>query len=192
MLKDLELCGFIQEYTPFNLRSNSLLARYHISDQYLQFYFKFIHPIQSQIENSDFNREPTRAIHNDSYIKWLGYSFERMCRKKHKLIARILGFEAVEYTYGAYFSRYTQKNNPEFQIDLVFQRKDKVLTVCEIKYLQSPVTANIINEFEKKLDLFPWREKNTIQKVLISGAGATKDLISRSYFDRIITLNDLF
>jgi len=38
LLIDLEICGFIQKYTPFNLNDSSLLARYSISDAYLQFY----------------------------------------------------------------------------------------------------------------------------------------------------------
>jgi len=42
-----------------------------------------------------------------------------------------------------------------YQIDLVYDRDDKVYTLCEVKYLQSKVTPKIIEEFEKKTGPFP-------------------------------------
>ena len=45
LLRDLELCNFIKQYTPYNLKENSMLARYCIHDNFLTFYFKFIKPI---------------------------------------------------------------------------------------------------------------------------------------------------
>jgi len=55
-----------------------------------------------------------------------------------------------------------------YQIDLVYDRDDKVYTLCEVKYLQSKVTPKIIEEFEKKPALFPNPENSTIHKVLIT------------------------
>src|SRR3989338_3017730 len=50
-LNELELCGFIKKYAPYNLAKSSKLARYQISDAYLQFFFKFIYPELDAIEN---------------------------------------------------------------------------------------------------------------------------------------------
>jgi AAA+ ATPase superfamily predicted ATPase len=192
LLTDLELCGFIDRYTPYNLKENSLLARYCICDQYLQFFFKFIKPIQKDIEQGTFNNAPTTAINSDSFQKWLGFAFERWCRKNHRIIARILGFESVRYRSGAFFNRSTQKESPNFQIDLLFERMDKVITVCEIKYLKAPASKKLIAEFEKKIALFSPGPKFTIQRVLISAEGADKGLTESGYFDRIIALKDIF
>ncbi len=169
-----------------------MLARYSINDPYLQFYFKFIKPIEKQIENGDYNANPTRALATDSYYKWLGYSFERMCRKQHKLFAGILGFAGIEYKSGVFFNRSTNSEKPGYQIDLFYDRSDKVYTICEIKYFQTKVGTNIIAEFEKKLELFPNPKQRTIQKILITTEGAEASLIKRHYFDRIITLADMF
>ncbi|MCK4608943.1 MAG: hypothetical protein KAT71_05645, partial [Gammaproteobacteria bacterium] len=65
-------------------------------------------------------------------------------------------------------------------------------TICEIKYFQTKVGTNIIAEFEKKLELFPNPKQRTIQKILITTEGAEASLIKRHYFDRIITLADMF
>jgi len=191
ILDDLILCGFIEKYTPYHVGENSKLNRYCVADSYLRFYFKYIRPIQTNIEQGDFNESPMSALNTESYQKWLGYSFERFCRKHHKLIAKIIGFSAVRYRSGAYFDRKTAQNEKGFQIDLIFDRADHVLTICEIKYLQSPVGTEVIDEFEKKLKAIPKDKYITIEKVLITAEGVSESLLNRGYFDYIITLDDL-
>ena len=52
--------------------------------------------------------------------------------------------------------------------------------------------VEVIEEFEKKLQLIPDKANKTLEKVLISASGATDALYSHAYFDRIITLEDIF
>jgi len=192
VLLDLEKSGFICKYHPFNLNENTILTRYAITDNYLQYYFKFIKPIQTNIDNGDFNQNPKSALKMDSYTRWLGFSFERFCRKFHTVIAKILGFSGVQYQSGVFFSRSTDDENPGYQLDLVFNRADNVYTLCEIKYLQGKVNATVINEFEKKLSLFPNKENKTIHKVLICNEGVESAVTNRGYFDNVITALELF
>lgn len=192
ILKDIELCGFIEKYVPYNLNQESHLARYCISDHYLQFYYKFIHPVDADIQRGRFLENPTSAIKMDTYQKWLGFAFERFCRRRHHFIAKILGFHGIQYVAGAFYNKKTEKDEPGFQLDLVFDRADHVATLCEIKYTQAKIGVGVIEEFERKLELFPNRKKKTIQKVLIATEGASDSLIARHYFDHIITLEDLF
>lgn len=192
LLKDLTMCGFIAKYTPYNLNENSLLARYAIADSYLQFYFKFIKPYETNIDNGDYNATPSLTLHTESLDKWLGFAFERFCRKNHVLFSKILGFESVRYKSGTFFNRLTCKQSPGYQIDLIFDRADKVYTICEIKYPRSRVSSKVIGDFEKKLSLFPNPGKKSIQRVLIAPEGADKSLLSKGYMDRIITLDDIF
>ena len=109
LLQDLDLCGFIEPYTPFYLTNDSKLVRYCIQDAYLQFFYKFIKPIEKDIQLGIFNESPQRAINDQILQKWLGFSFERYCRRHHYLIAKQLGFFAVRYRSGPYFSRSTIK-----------------------------------------------------------------------------------
>lgn len=192
LLKDIELCGFIEKYTPYNLNEESHLSRYCISDHYLQFYYKFIKPIDSEIQRGAFQENPASSIKMDTYQKWLGYAFERFCRHRHQLIARILGFHGIHYRAGAFYNKKTQKSEPGFQFDLVFDRDDRVITLCEMKYAQARIGTAVIEEFERKLELFPNQKRKTIQKVLVTTEGASDSLITRHYFDHIITLDDLF
>lgn len=192
VLKDLELCGFIERYLPYQVDSNSNLVRYCIADSYLRFFFKFISPLHTRIQQGDYNKKPLHALNNESYQKWLGLSFERFCRRHSEMIASILGFSAVRYKSGVFFNRSTIKEQLGYQIDLLFDRADRVLTICEIKYTQSKVGTEVIEEFEKKLRQLPNLKKKSIEKVLISASGATDALLARGYFDRFITLEDLF
>lgn len=192
ILTDLELCGFIESYTPYYIQSKSKLNRYSIADNYLQFYFKFIKPIANKIRHGDFNKNPSSALNKESYQKWLGFSFERFCRKNHRLIAKIIGFSAVRYLSGAFYDRKSESLTRGFQIDLIYERADHVMTVCEIKYLQGKTGTEVIDEFESKLSVIRNKTDSTIEKVLISANGASESLIERNYFDYIITLEDLF
>jgi uncharacterized protein len=192
LLTDLEKAGFIEKYHPFNLGENTLLARYAIADNYLQYYFKFIHPLKNKIQHGDFKNNPMMGIKSDSYAKWLGFAFERWCRKYHTKIATILGFSAVQYNAGVFFNRGTEQAKPGYQIDLVFDRMDNVYTICEIKYLRDKVGTHIIPELERKCALFPNKRNKTIHKVLICTEGADQALLASCYFDNIITYDQFF
>lgn len=192
ILTDLEKSGFIAHYPPYHLQAKSTLTRYAISDNYLQFYLKFIEPILQNIESGMYDKHPQQAIKSDQYMKWLGFAFERWCRKYHYVIAKILGFSGVQYRSGAFFSRSTEKDSPGFQIDLIFERADFVNTICEIKYLQGKVGTKVIDDFERKLALFPNKERHSLHKVLICPEGADTALINCGYFDQIITRDQLF
>lgn len=192
VLRDLELCGFVEKYTPYNYNVNSKLARYRLSDAYLRFYFKFIKPVFSEVVLGDYDDDPTRAIDMSSYHKWLGFSFENYCRRAHRAIAKVLGFSAVKYKSGAYFNRATEQQSSGYQIDLLFDRNDNVITVCEIKYHAAPVGVSVIAEMERKLELFSHNKRKTVERVLISAEGAEPSLMRRAYFDRILTLDDFF
>ena len=187
----MEKSGFIRCYHPFDCNEKSLLKRYAIDDNYLQYYFKFIHPFRNNIDSGAYNRNPQSALKLDSYLKWLGFSFERFCRRYHFVIARILQFSGVHYQSGTFFNRATDRENPGFQIDLLFERADQVYTVCEIKYLQKKVDSRVIEEVEKKLSLFPNQKNKTIQKVLICNEGAEQARSIEPNPNEILTAKDL-
>ena len=184
---DLELCGFIEKYHPFNFGDNSKVQRYRIADPYLGFYYKFIKPCLSEIRRGSYSKTPLRALDQEALTKWRGFAFERYCLNHSAMLAEILGFSAVRYQAGTYFER-----NSTAQIDLIFERADRVLTVCEVKYTTQPTSKKVIPEFEKKLEMLRSKFKCSIQKVLITAAGADKSLTNTGYFDRIVSLKDFY
>lgn len=186
VLLDLEQCNFIDLVLPYSAEHKGRKARYCISDNYLQFYFKFIHPHIMSIKKTGIkNFQTIIPIH--SYKQWLGYAFERWCRKNHYLIAQYLGFGGVEYKSGAFFSK--NRKDKGFQIDLIFERKDRVLTVCEIKYTEYESDSSIVSEFRQKIKKLSPQKGKTIQSVLICSEKPI-DSISH-HFDKVITLDEL-
>ncbi|MBI4582488.1 MAG: hypothetical protein HY717_00450 [Planctomycetes bacterium] len=186
LLDELELCGFIESYCPYSTRKEaSKLKRFSIADSYLNFYYKFIKPLEARIKQGEFKKRPEMALNRHSFRTWLGLVFERFCRRRSFKIAEILGFSGVEYRCGPYFKRADKQGA---QVDLVFDRKDRVLTVCEIKYQDSPVTKNVIPEFEAKLSLVNLQYRS-LQKVLIAPRGAEQKVAD--YFDKVIELEEI-
>ena len=192
LLQDLEDCGFIDRIIPLGSKETTTLCLYSIKDSYLQFYFKFIKPLKNKIDNNQFKESPILALTMDTYRKWLGFAFERWCRRMSHLIAKKIGFSAIQYQSGSYFKRANIENSStSFQIDLLYKRADRVLTLCEVKYTSAPVGVSVIKEVENKIELLGTKKTLSIYKILISANGADNSLKNRAYFDQILTLDDL-
>ncbi len=191
LLQELSYCGLIRQYTPVDKPENSLLQRFSLADPFIRTYFWHIAPRLSRIRKGDFNKSPEQAVSYAELSSHLGYAFEQLCLVRSQIIAEKIGFSGVDYRAGSYFSRMSGAEGKSYQLDLVFQRADRVHTVCEIKYSQEPVDTAIISNFERSLSLYSQRFPNRLQRVLISASGASRSVINRHYFDRIITLGDL-
>ena len=192
LIYDLEICGFIHRYVPYSATEKSKTVRYSIADNYLQFYYHFILPNLKKIERGDFKSKPTKPLNSKNISIWQGFAFERLCRRYTAEIARVLGFSDVDYSAGVAFVRggeITEKRG--FQWDLLFQRKDRVYTLCEIKYTEAPISIDVIDDFIAREKKFLSKKNYRIQRVLISGAGASESLRKKMFFDQIIALEDL-
>src|ERR1700757_1415551 len=80
----------------------------------------------------------------------------------------------VKYSHGPFFNRSTARTDPGYQIDLVFDRADKTLSLCEIKFSDAPVSVAVGREFQTKLQMFDPGRTRRIESVLISAAGVTQ------------------
>ena len=189
-LSELEQAGLIESYQPYNTKFKSKLVRYCIADEYLQFYAKFLLPELKNIHQGAYEDNPVAALPVQTYRQWLGYSLERFCRRNHYKIAKLLEFSGVKYNAGSYFRRSNLNHDTGYQIDLVFDRRDQVLTVCEIKYLADKVTTSTIDELSQKLSKLVVGNKD-VQKVLIAPNGVTSNVLERLYFDRILEIDEL-
>ena len=118
---------------------------------------------------------------------WLGFAFENFCLKNGYLLAQKMGFADQVKKYGPLIS----KGSSGFQIDLIFERFDNVITVCELKFYNKQITTSVITEMEKKLSLLKVRPGVTIEKALISQFGADKKLRASEYFHHNISVKDI-
>ena len=191
-LRNLESAGFISSETPFHKGYNSRLLKYYLSDAYLRFYFSFIRPNFKKIKSGVHTAMFGKIAQSGAFSGWMGRSFEYLCIEHAAMISEILGFSGIEFSFGPYFNA-PGKDLPGVQIDLLFDRKDNVITLCEMKYSLRPVGLDIIGEVERKAEIINNKFKNkTIQKVLISRSDPTSDLAACGFFYRIIKPEEFF
>ena len=190
LLYDLEMAGFISSVTPLDKALNSRLVKYQLSDAYLRFYFAFIEPMLKEIKSFPVMLAE-RTLQSSKFQSWLGISFEYTCVQHSRKIADILGFGGIEYSAGAWF-RKPGKGVAGAQVDLLFDRRDQVVTLCEMKYLRKPVGVSIIDEVERKVQViesaFP---SKTIQRVLLTNSSVSRELQATGYFYRVISPEEL-
>ncbi len=191
-LNNLESAGFISSSTPFNKDNNTRLLKYRLSDAYLRFYFSFIEPNLKKIKSDVHKGIFTHILQGSSFNSWMGRAFEYLVMDHAGKICDILGFSGIEFSFGPYFDAHG-KDKDGVQIDLLFDRQDNVITLCEMKYSLSPVGMGLIKEVERKAEILKRKfKRKTIQKVLISRSNPTKDLAASGYFYRVIKPEELF
>jgi uncharacterized protein len=190
-LRDLASAGFINAATPFDKTEHSRHVKYMLVDAYLRFYFSFIKPDLKKIRSAQSPHLFASLSQTGRFHAWMGLSFEYLCLQHTNIISRILGFSGVDFTAGPYFSP-THKDRAGVQVDLVFNRADHVLTVCEMKYSRKPAGVEVITEMEKKISLLePIAGRRTFQRVLIVRDKVSPQLARSSYFYRIIEAREL-
>lgn len=126
ILEDLIECGFVRKYCHLDKRLKD--AIYQLVDCYTLFYYQFVKMAHGI--DDDFW---VRTMQTPTYNSWCGLAFERVCLLHTLQIKAALGISGIMANL---FSWHVKKNNehPGAQIDLVIDRADNVLNVCEMKY----------------------------------------------------------
>ncbi len=191
-LFDLEAAGFIHSHRPLDKVANSRLIRYFLTDGYLRFFYAFIRPRLKQIRAGGRQRDHFAGIRQGgAFRSWMGRAFELVCIDHTDRIAELLGFSGVDYEVGPWF-RAPRKGLPGVQIDLAFDRGDRVITLCEMKRQTAPLGKAVIAEVERKAALLEAEHpRKTIQRVLVVDGDVSREVTNSGYFFRIIQAKDM-
>jgi hypothetical protein len=202
ILDELVDLDFVERYVPITTRNSarSHQARYAISDEYLQFYYRMIAPRKRDIDRGKFATNPGNAINRQDFSKLLGFAFERWCRKHEDLIAQHMRFGGVvDYTHGSWYDKSKAQSSlaRDAQIDLMYIRKDSKLIICEIKYNNdSTLTRKVMRDTQDKVDLFlernPKYARYTVETALITTEPAPDGIRNEGYFTYMIDTEQLF
>ena len=134
ILAELEYCGFIRRYNCIGMKTRQ--AIYQLIDNFTLFYFKFMH------ENKGNDKHYwSKIIDKPLYYAWSGLAFERVCLLHSEAIKAKLGITGVltdEYSW----HKDGTANQAGAQIDLVIDRNDGVINLCEIKFSKVPFSIN--------------------------------------------------
>jgi hypothetical protein len=188
ILKDLELCSFVRSYTSIGKSKKD--AIYQLIDNFTLFYFRFV--------EGNSVKEPqfwSRSIGGGTYNAWSGLAFERVCFQHVDQIKKALGITGV--ISGVYSWLYRPKEDYEtgVQIDMLLDRADDVIDLCEIKYTQGlyEINKQYSAELRRKVSVFlsKTETKKAVFPVMITAEG----LVPNAYAGDIqnsITAEDLF
>jgi hypothetical protein len=193
-LEDLEYAGFISSYLPYNHKKRGVFYRIH--DEYCYFYLKWIKPIKNQLKQNRSVDFWKGVINTPSYFAWKGYVFENICYKHLPQIRKSLHIS--ESSLASPWRSSSTKGGKEngAQIDLLFDRHDDAITICEIKYTDKPfaIDKTYAQSLKTKIETFIKVSKVSKQifLVLITATGLKQTLYSEDMVSGIVSLEDLF
>jgi uncharacterized protein len=194
-LKELEDAGFIISFLPYQHREKG--AYFRVIDEYTMFYFRWVEPHLSSIRRfakaKGFWLEQARS---NSYKSWCGYAFESIC---YKHISNVINKLSLKSSVLPYAWKHIPKKGDKdsgAQIDLLFDRDDHCITLCEIKYTEEPfvIDKQCAESLNKKAVVFKNAAKTDKQLfwAIISANGIKENIYSEEIIDGVVTLNDLF
>lgn len=188
VLKDLEHCGFIRKYKQIGKKSK--LAIYQLVDFYTLFYFKFI--LENKRHDPNFW---SKSIGSSLHSNWCGLAFERVCLAHVNQIKQALSIGGVSTSEYSWFVRKNEEQ-PGAQIDLLLDRNDDTINICEMKYVAAGNYALNAEEEQKILnrrERFMQETKTTkaVQLTLVTTNGLTKNLHA-DVFQNVISSDSLF
>jgi uncharacterized protein len=186
VLVDLEESGFITSYAALDLKNKNTL--YRLSDYYTHFFFSFIAPVKKQkIQHWD------KMIDQPSHRAWQGFTFEQVCMDHISAIKTSLGISGIDAHHVTWSGT---SASASAQVDLVIDRRDHVINLCECKFSigEYVITKAYAEELRKKESVFRavTQTKKAIHTVLITTYGVAESMYKYSTMQREVTMDDLF
>ena len=161
----------------------------YLWDEWLHFYFLYMSHIHAVIE---INAKPGLAEKTvgSRLSLYLGKAFERHCMKNLPLILESMGSSIQDIKgFGPYFKQGSRKKNVQgVQIDILAEKRGKILTVFECKFHSEPIGVSIIDDFKHKLSVLQVPRNYSLERILIAPSGVTNDLVASEYFHKILGL----
>ena len=187
-LEELEICGFVRRYHEYGKKNTGAVIQ--LIDNYTLFYFKFLEnaPTDSKFWEKSIDAPGRRA--------WTGLAFERVCLQHSEQIRKKLGISGVltdECSWRCSEDR--EKGLYGSQIDLVIDRRDRVVNLCEMKY--STLDFTISKEYDRKLKekvndfKVSTKTKSSIHLTIVTTYGLQKNQYA-GHVQSVVTADDLF
>lgn len=167
VLEDLIECGFVRKYChPAKQLKDAL---YQLMDCYTLFYYQFV-----RMANGIDEEYWLKTMQTPSYHTWCGIAFERICLLHTKQIKSSIGISGILANLYSWFVK-KKEEHPGVQIDLIIDRADNIINLCEMKYAPEGyrLTNNELNKIKNRISIFKlYIPRNKVaQPVLITSNG---------------------
>ncbi|MBR2067789.1 MAG: AAA family ATPase [Solobacterium sp.] len=192
ILKNLNACDFIRSYLEPNKKQRNKI--YQLTDMFSLFHLRFVQKNNGQDKNFWTNMSQTGKKN-----AWQGYAFEQVCLHHIDQIKTKLGISGILSNVYAWSSKtFVDKNGDEWpsgQIDLIIDRNDNVMNLCEMKYSQDAYSMDkayaVIIRQRTELFRKTQKTKKDLRSTFITLYGVKKNKYSDIVMNEII-LDDLF
>lgn len=187
MLNALIASDFIEKYIPFGESKRN--PHYKLIDPFCLFFLRFVEG-QKEMDNEFWMNN----VQSPKINTWRGYAFEDLCLRHITQIKRALQIGSISSTQAAW--AITGDNEHEgTQIDLLIQRKDNVVNLCEMKFYSEEFAVNksyhhvLVHRTNLLQQHLP--RKMVIHNILITTYGLVYNEYSGDFI-ATICLDDLF
>ena len=188
LLKELEECDFIRSYVPFKKSKKDRL--YQLIDPFTLFHFRFMGNPGSYLKGYWQKMQAT-----NEYDSWCGYAFEIVCLNHLEQIVMALGIDGTLNTPCSWSYRPTKQTLDDetadeslkhgTQIDLLIDRSDKCISICEMKYAHDEyeITKSYDSQLTQRMRMF--RKVTKTRKSLIPAFITPNGLLNNMYARKI-------
>ena len=194
-LKQLEDAGFILSFLPYgHLKKGTY---YKIIDEYTLFYLRWIEPYLKGTRKQDQSAGYWNSkAQSPGWKSWSGLAFEAVCHKHLAQIRKALNIDpGAEVGSWRYISRLKEEGEGA-QIDLLFDRPDGVITLCEIKHSEKPfiIDKECAHNLQRKREVYKkhTRTQKEIFLAMITSGGLKKTKYAEEYITQFASIEDLF
>ncbi len=171
LLDELEESGFIRKYMSFG--KSTKISLFQLSDFFSLFHIKWM---KGQKKYSQHHWE--KMIDNPGQKAWSGYAFEQVCLAHTEQIKKALGISGVLTAEFAWKSTHSKDGA---QIDLVIDRRDGVINLCEMKFSTGSFTIDKKYDTELRNKAAAFREETRTKKALFITTITTYGLKANTY-----------
>ncbi len=138
-LNALKETGFIMDFKPLYHKEKGIY--YKVIDFYCLFYFYWISPVKDTLLQKTLLKGYWDKIkETSSWHSWSGLAFEAICYEHLPQISQALQLSPTAMPSAWRYIPKKESNESGAQIDLLFDRDDDSITLCEIKYSSEPFT----------------------------------------------------
>jgi uncharacterized protein len=173
-LDELIECDFIEYYQPFGkIKKDGV---YKLIDNFSMFYHKFIYP------NKVKTISHWQAIcKSQSYISWSGLAFENICMQHILQLLQALGISGIQVSAYAWRAL-PSEHLPGAQIDILLDRADGVITICEVKFTNKMfiITKDYAQKLRLKTQVF--QDKSATKKSVFTSLITPFPAIKNQYY----------
>jgi hypothetical protein len=133
ILQELETTGFIIRTVPFGHSVRE--SQFRLIDEFTLFYLRWVKLLSRTKSGPSWWLQQRTS---PAGIAWAGYAFENTCLTHVAQIKKALGINGILTEQTAWQHRSSARDKSGTQIDLLIDRPDGVINVCEMKWTNAP------------------------------------------------------